>query len=174
MNTIIYKKNLKTIISHFLFLIGGSITVIIGYVFLYFKFGYFGGLPLLVGGIFFSFYLIPALFLHIEYSFLDRKTVITFFPDEKLYIYNNSKISFEFNNNDIKTITRFKDKVGWYSTSSFYYIKLELYKHTDSYIITSYVLENLLIDKKIKAGIIKKNRLIPSPFLEKIFEEKQT
>jgi len=163
-----YKKNLKTVISHFLFLIGGSVTVIIGYVYLYFKFGYVGGLPLLVGCIFFSFYLIPALFLHIEYSVLDRKTVITYYPDKKLYLYDNSKINFEFSSKNIKTITLYKDKIGWYSTSSFFYIKLELYDHTDKYIITSYIIEEMLVDKEIKERAIKKNRLIPSPFFEKL------
>jgi len=108
------------------------------------------------------------LFLHIEYSVLGRKTVITYYPDKKLYIFDNSKINFEFSSKNIKTITLYKDKIGWYSTSSFFYIKLELYDHTDNYIITSYIIEEILVDKEIKEKAIKKNRLIPSPFFDKL------
>jgi len=164
-----YKKNLKTVISHFIFLIGMVVFVSLAYIYFYFKFGYNDGYPLLIGGLFFLFfYLIPALFLHIEYSVLDRKTVITYYTDKKLYFYDNSKIKFEFSKDNISKITLYKDKIGWYSTSSFFYIKLELQNHPDNYIITSYIIEKMLVDKEIEKRAIKKNRLIPSPFLEKL------
>ncbi len=170
----IYKKNLKNQLSHLLFVIGGFFTLIIGYLYFYLKYGDdFSFETYMLVIYIYIIYLIPALFLHFEYLKIDKKTILEFDEEKELYIYNNSHTLLKFRNENINKITMYKDKAGWFSTSSYFYLEIELKKVLNPIIITSFIAEKMPIEKERKKNIIIKYRLIPSPFLEKFFKEKQ-
>ena len=162
------QSDIKTQLSHLIFILIITVGSILIFLYINYESGFIGALPLFVGLFLYLIYFVPVLFLHIEYLSIDRNTVVIFNKEEENYRYTSNKTDLIFNANEIKSITLYADKIGWFSTSSYYFYLIKLENSNIQLVITSFITKNFAIPEKQAEKIVKRNRLIASPFLEKL------
>jgi hypothetical protein len=163
-----YRLSLRNQFYSLSFIIALTIAIIFGGVYFYNNFGYIEGTPLVIGIFFYLVYFLPVCYLHIEYFVNDYKKTLYIDYGDNLFVYVEKHDRQVFHLDDIEKITIYKDDNGWFSTSTYSFVSIQIKEREKPIILTSFLIREFAIPLRIKnQKIFHKRRIIPSPFFER-------
>ena len=164
-----YKLSLVNQTFSLSFIIAMAIGLVFAGISFYSKFEYLGGTPLRIGLALYIAYFLPVVFLHVEYFLIDYKKTLFIDHVDNEFIYTRGQDRQSFKLNDIEKIIIYQDLNGWFSTSAYSFVLIQIRERENPIILTSLLIKKFAKPLPIEnEKIFHKRRIIPSPFLERL------